>query len=509
MAYVPRPEDEEDQEGQPGGQPSLLGGGRQSAGPSRGEFTNVTEYLDKNPNEGQNLADMAGDRLTAQRDEASQAVQQAGQSFGQRVQEGSSQFDEDLVGRATSSPESFVQNPDDVSRFTALRDAAYKGPSNLEETDLFAPAQSKVNALKSTAESIGTEAGRNQIISPLSSRPSAGKTALNQLLLQGNPDSAQQLKAVADTFPGVEDQWNQVRSQAGQNAQTARTGTDEARTKTRAALDTAKTGFTSGLDQKLASKTSERDAFNLGYDQILSDLLDKGGMNLRADQLQSIGAQDAYPYLSKLNSFNQDLTRWGNPTPLSSYVNVGAANSNIPTRESVAGAEDYAREAALQQLSGQDLGLPPEMVAAYIANGKMPTMDYMGAFNTAGSKLQGLDADILANPANFYPVGPGASTDDFYSRFLTAKAHAGTPDYYTSPDATATPQTLNLAPAPEGWDPNSPPPYPVPTSEPPQGMVAERWNPYTGQWEGAMLQPGNPPPTPPTGGGNHFFSRGV
>ncbi len=499
MAYVPN-EEEEKQEANGGSQPGLLGGGRQSGGPSRSSFVNVSEYLDKNPNEGENLVGRVVGNLEQERNDTQSAVNSANTEFGNRVNSSSVNPDQDFLNSAFSKPEEFVQNNDNVARFEAMKNAAYNGPMSFEETDLFAPVQSKVDALKTKGSSLGTEAGRNAVLSPLSAKPTAGKTALNQLILQGTPDAAKKLETAAGTFPAVEEQWNQVRQQGGQQAQTAKTSTEAARAATNTGLKNTTDTFKSGLNTKLTQATTDRDAFNSQYQALMSALMDQGGMNLRPEQLEKLGIKDAYPYLSKLNDFNQPrgLGYYNSATPLSSYVQPGQANSALPTLEGVADQGDYAREAALQQLSGSDLGLPDQMGERYAANGKMPAVDYMSAFNTAGSKLQDLDKSWTPKVAGYGP--------DDLSQLYAIQGRQSTPNYYSSPDVTATPtKDFGIAPAPTGWDPNTPPPYPVPTTQPAPNLINPQWNPYTGQWGGAQLQPNNPPPPPTDGQPRLFF----
>lgn len=495
MAYVPNQEEEENQASGGAGQPGMLGGSRPSGGPSRSSFVNVTEYLNKNPNEGENLVSRVVGNLEQERNETQTAINSADEQYGQRVQSSSVQPDNDFLSSAFSKPEEFVKDSSNVAKFQAMKNAAYNGPMSLEETDLFAPVQSKVDALKTKGSSLGTEAGRNAVLSPLSARPSAGKTSLNQLILQGTPDAAQKLQTAAGTFPAVEEQWNQVRQQSGQKAQTAKTNTDAARTAATTGLKNTTDTFKTGLTGKLNQATTERDAFNSEYQALMSALMDQGGMNLRPEQLSKLGMADAYPYLSKLNDFNQaqGLNYYNSTTPLSSFVTPGKANSALPTLEGVASPEDYAREAALQQLSGADLGLPDQMAARYTPDGKLPTVDYMSAFKTAGERLKSLDSSWTPKVAGYGP--------DDMSMLYAIQGRQSVPDYYTSPDANATPtKDFGVAPPPNGWDPNTPPPYPVPTSQPASNLINPQWNPYTGQWEGVKLQPNTPPPTTTTSG---------
>ncbi len=492
MAYVPK-DDEEQQAQASSGQPGLVGGGRQGVGPSRSKFVNVSEYLTKNPNEGENIVNRATSNLESQRNDASSSVDAADTEFGSRVNSATTNLDNDFLSGALSSPETFVQNPDNVARFSALKNAAYNGPNSLQETDIFAPAQSKVDSLKQTGASIGTEAGRNAIIAPLSPRPTQGKTALNQMIMQGQPGAAQKLQDVAGTFSSVDDKWNQLLAKSPSMVEGAKAATDTARTTTNQRLGDTVNAFKTGVNQKVDTATNERGAFNSQLEGILRELY-TGGAGLTQKQLDSLGASDAYPYLSKMNSFNQELKNYGSPVQLSNWTSGGAPNSNIPTVESVADSSDYAREAALQQLSGSDLGLPDQMGTPYKSNGGMPNIDYKGAFGAAGTGLSEADKQFLAargvdvNKAiaekQLYGYTPIAGMDAGQDaiRAQTALGRLTTPDFYTSTAANAT--------APEGSA------YPYPTSpQPGPGFV---WNTAGGFWQDM----GNAPPNLGGGGGS-------
>lgn len=501
MAYVPR-DDEEQQQQEGGSQPGFLGGGRQSSGPSRSSFVNVTDYLTKNPNEGENLVNRVVGNLESEKAGVQSDITKAGEQFGQRVNSGKMDLDENFLKSALERPEEFVQSDDNVARFEAMKNAAYKGPQSFEETDLFAPVQSKVQALKTKGESIGTEAGRNAVLSPLSERPTAGKTALNQMILQGTPDAAGKLSAAAGTFPAVEEQWNQVRQGAAPKVAGAKAATEATKKTTNERLTASTDKFKGDLQGKVNSATNERNAFNTDYEAILASLSDKGGLDLRPEQLEKLGLKDAYPYLSKLQSFNDSrgLAYYNQKVPLSGYVVGGNAATNTPEAGSVASAQDYAREAALQKLSGMDLGLPDQMTGSpYQMNGQMPNVDYMGAFRSAGERLKGLDASWRPSAAG-YSVDDVAQLQAIQSR---RGISSGTPNdsYYNDPQAGAAPlPDISVAPPPAGWNPAQPAPYPQPTSAAPSNLVNPRWNPYSGQWEGAQLQPGNPPPAGGGGG---------
>lgn len=500
MAYVPtNPDDDEEQRrAAASNAPGSFGDTTPTSTPTKTNFVNVSDYLSKNPGASEALGDMAAGKLATQRDETIGALNTAKSSFGQQVQSGGAKLDPDLLESAFSSPETFVQNSDNLAKFNALKDASYKGPESVQTSNVFAPTQSKVTALQQTGEGIGTEAGRTELVHSLSTNPTKGKSSLNQLLLQGNPAAAQKISDTAGTFKSVDDQWQDFLASTPAMVNQAKSETNQAREATRSGLDSATQQFMSQLDSQTQAAANQRDAFNLKY-QNIDQAIAQGGAGLSQEQLADLGIGDAYPFITKLQSFNDPsgLGYYGSPVQLSNYMTPGQLNTNVPTRESVATPEQYAREAALQQMAGYDLGLPDQQGLPYQATGKLPTLDYMSAFNKAGADLQAADKAWQPKVAGYGP--------DDLAQLYAIQGRTNTPGYYTDPTVGATPTSqFGITPPPAGWDSNQPVPYPQPTSNPPSNLINPQWNPYTGQWEGVQLQPNNPPPPPP-GGGFHTF----
>lgn len=515
MAYVPgNPDDEEaKRKAAAGTPPGSFGDTTPTSTPTKTNFVNVSEYLGKNPDASKNLGDMAVGKLEGERDAAKGAVLDTQSKFGQQVEGGSTKLDNDFLSGALSNPTGTASNPESMAKFMALRDASYKGPQSVETTDLFAPTQAKVTALGQKAQGIGTEAGRNSLVEGLSVNPTEGKTSLNQLLLQGNPDAAERVSNAAGSFKDVDSQWQAFLQSAPGQVSQAKASTDQAREATRSGLKQATDSFSTQLKDQTTKATQDRDAFNMKYQNVNKAISDN---SFDSTTLSDAGlGKDAYPYMQKLQSLNQGLGYYNSPVQLSNYATTpGNANTNVPTAASVASPEQYAREAALQQMSGADLGLPDQMETPYSANGNMPTLDYMGAFGKAGSELSRLDSDLLKTNAGVKewayaaPNSPNMPiTPELQAGLLSAMNRQGSAGYYSDVNASLTPPagpsvlTAQQAGVPEG----TPPQYPQPTSPPPTNLINPVWNPYTGQWTGAQLQPN----TPTVNQGGVFRSGGV
>lgn len=487
MAYVPsNPDDDEEQRrASASNAPGSFGDTTPTSTPTKTNFVNVSDYLDKNPNASEHLGDLATSKLTSQRDEARGAVDSAKTGFGQQVQAGSQTLDNDFLSGAFSNPETFVKDPGNMARFQALKDASYKGPSNVQSSDVFAPTQSKVTALKQAGEGLGTEAGRTALVGGLSTNPTHGKSALNQLLLQGNSAAAQKISNTASTFGDVDSQWQQFLQDAPGQVSQAQSNTTAARDATRSGLDQATSQFQNQLQGQLSSATNQRNAFNSDY-QGIEQAIAGGGTGLTQDQLTKLGIADAFPHIQKFSEFNRGLGYYNSPVQLSQYMSGGQLNTRVPTMQSVATPEQYARESALQQMAGYDLGLPDQQQeAGYNPMGSLPTLNYMDAFNKAGSTLQQADntfmgggnwiKDAQGNYTGGYQQGPTAPSAD-HNQLLEVRGRQTTPGYYTDPSVGAAPMSSGYVDPPQEGAP-----YPEPTSPNPYGGRG-MWDQQAGRW---------------------------
>jgi hypothetical protein len=372
MAYVPgSPDDEEaKRRAAAGNPPGSFGDTTPTSTPTKTNFVNVSDYLDKNPEASAHIGDLASGKLASQRDEAQSALDAAKSGFGQQVESGSTKLDQGTLDSAFGSPETFVQNPDNMSKFFAMRDAAYKGPQSFETTDSFAPTQAKIGGLSQTAEGLGTEAGRNALVGGLSTRQTTGKTSLNQMLLQGNPGAAQKVQDTTNSFKGVEDQWQDFTKQApGQVAQ-AQAVTAQAKGAAHQGLSAAQTALQDVISGKLNTAKGQFDKYNQTA----------GGLNTAATNVDSA----FQAFLAR----NPQVKLEGSSNALAPWLNL-QGSTNTPTASNVSSGQDFAREAALEQLSGNQLGI--------LNNGES---GQAGQFNVPGLPTGDVAGGVTANLQN-------------------------------------------------------------------------------------------------------------
>lgn len=360
MAYVPStPEDEESKRRAAAGTaPGSFGDTTPTSTPTKTNFVNVSEYLGKNPDASKNLGDMAVGKLEGERDAAKGAVLDTQSKFGQQVEGGSTKLDNDFLSGALSNPTGTTSNPESMAKFMALRDASYKGPQNVETTDLFAPTQSKVTALGQRAQSIGTEAGRNSLVEGLSVNPTKGKTSLNQLVMQGNPEAAERVSNTAGTFKDVDYQWQDFLKAAPGQVSQAKADTSAARDATRSGLQQTMNSFSQQTKDASQQAETARQTKNQGISDTFGKL--SSPETLLPEEVSRLGVDPSQ--IANYNTVNRAFGAYTDMGLGTAPVAFGQSASptydgNTPTAESMARPEDFQRDAALEALSGISFGL--------------------------------------------------------------------------------------------------------------------------------------------------------
>lgn len=467
MAFLFEDQDEDEQnpDGQqpqqvPGtGQPQA--GQGQAAAPGSGQstqrqFVDVNAYLDANKDQAGTLAD----RVSGKINEAGQSLRNdigaAETQFGQKVDEGSSRFDEGLYSRAIDDPNAFIQNQGDLDAFTRMRTNVYGGPRELADVapDLRGRIEADTARYKSDVD---TSSGRKEFLRSIAPGSTAGMLSLDELLLGGDQGARAKLTSAANQFGEIGSYLDEVQGRARTKASEADAATAAARNTTAERLGTDISGYQQTLNERLAqayAQANQRaDAAKASLatlkdvkpgsspnlsPEILADLdispEDLAAMTADIRQLKHAG--DWYPPqagdplgMPKFRSPEQIKAHWMAGQP--EFYNVDFDAGNYGTKRlaeasfglnELAGEEDYAKAAALARLSGQeDLGF---LNAA--DRGKAGTADLdIYDFNAAGAKgaadQQLSDKDRLMAASLMGRTGQMLSDDEIRNYFAPQK----------------------------------------------------------------------------------------
>jgi len=279
MAYLPQ-EEEDQNPGQSvatggsavvppttgGGSGSQLGGGG-SVAPMAGStqkgtgFVNTQDYI--KANEGQKFgAQVAGDVGNV----AQGAVDSLGgvqQSFNDNANKGLVRPDDNILKNiAAGKARSVVNNPGQLKKYNEMAGATYKGPGELSEMEGFGDLSQKYGKARSYLNNTATEPGRQTLLGDMYAVPNytGGMRGLDQMILQADPNSRDQLQTIRDRYADIDDDII-VASQAAQGvAEGKRAEAERIKRRVANATNSAKGSLTTTLKRNLARTNKDRDA---------------------------------------------------------------------------------------------------------------------------------------------------------------------------------------------------------------------------------------------------------
>lgn len=381
MAYVLNNgfnQEYDEQNGQGVGQPVQLAGqnsvmpgtGTASSNPSAAStvpkraatsgtgFTNISQYLDQNTNQAQQLASSVGDYVKTQGNEARSALDQAETGFNNKVEQNIVRYDQDKVKQASQKTAQFTQDQANVDAFKKMRDASYNGPNSFEDdTENYQLATGAVSKANNAGTNVQTEQGKKEILSEIQKgrNASAGVNTFNNLLLSG--DNARQiLQQSAESLNDLDPRLKSITEAGKQKAQFAKQETDATRNAIISQFGGEGVDSVSTYMKQLQDNAQK---FIKNTDSLTQSAVQKFQANkaLNDNELRVLGmTRDQYNNLLAQNNYLKSMygqSQYGNlanPSYLA-YKNAGAEYSI----DNVTSADQYARLQALSQLMDGDI----------------------------------------------------------------------------------------------------------------------------------------------------------
>lgn len=164
--------------------PATSGSGQSGAN----GFTNVGQFLAANQNQGSSLANQVVGDIENSRQGFLADVNQSQTDFQNSVLNNNS-LDTGVADLAAQDPTQL--NAGQVANFQRLFNGNFQGNTSLDDGGGVLPLQNQFNALQNRAGLTSSESGRNQLLNEFSPNSTAGETALDQLLIQNNPQARQ------------------------------------------------------------------------------------------------------------------------------------------------------------------------------------------------------------------------------------------------------------------------------------------------------------------------------
>lgn len=388
MAFL---EEDENKVGIPGIGPqgAFIGTGAPSPGPSTtapigsGSFTNLQQYIEANRPKAQELGQKIAGGISQE------AEQLRGEVAGQRettLGAGSQisqeqQRIEQAQPFVTQAIEQAGTGPTDTERFSRI----LGGQGGVEAGPDLSQERQQAQALQERSKELSTAGGRfselGRLVGGKSATYSAGQRALDELMLTGAPNRAQQIKQARAATAGLGEQVGTLGTDVTARLAEQQAARGELAGTAAEQLEAARTGLTETTAEQLAAAkaTGAED-----YQRILASL--QSGQ-LSAEDLQTLGLTEGQ---QSYNISPEDfLTQAGDPTL-----------TGVSTPEQV------ARYQMLQQLSGQTGpgiygGIDPTTAGQYGGGYAFDQPAFAGAAQEAGAEYRAKTEPLLQTLQQF------------------------------------------------------------------------------------------------------------
>lgn len=274
MAYLEKPEDQQQQDpnaqgvlGSPGGgplDPSAPAGGAPSAagadaaGGARPQFAELDTYLQQNRPAAQQLGSRVAGAIMQRGDAARQAIQTGSQGFQSDVASRETPQDIGILNLLASDPVGLANDSSRREAFTKQRDASYSGPKQLEDTSFYAPISASVGEAKRYGDLSRTGSGISEILGSTADRPySAGSRAFDASLAQGDPTAHGEIDQARSSLSDIDSRLADASQAARARAVQAQQTSEGTRQAAQGAISNAYAGQQSDLNQRLAAARAE------------------------------------------------------------------------------------------------------------------------------------------------------------------------------------------------------------------------------------------------------------
>jgi hypothetical protein len=166
---------------------------------SSGLFTNLSAYLNANPNGGSEVEKLAADPINSAVSTGNTALNASNTGFNNAVKSGTDTYNPNLVN-------GFVQNPSgtsaaNVSKLETQLAGTYSGPSSFEGSGYGTSAQTAVQNAQQQAQLAGTQGGQQQLLEEQNannpSQYTQGGLQLDQFLMGASPTATKALSTAA------------------------------------------------------------------------------------------------------------------------------------------------------------------------------------------------------------------------------------------------------------------------------------------------------------------------
>ena len=263
----------------------------------------------------------------------------------------------DLINQAASNPAEFVKDPNNVTAFQGQANATYAGPSSFESTPYDQTLTTEITNAQQNAPDINKPGGLEQLVRGQETNPTVGMQNLDTLLLQQNPEAMAPIQGALPQFGNLTNYLQNVRT--GTNADIQKAISNNQAVKSNVASKfTGEGGVVPTWENSLQNSLTEAGKNRATQGNEINDLTKAINANdlsgLSPAQLTKLGItpQEVSDYQQQIYQIKNTLNPNYVAPNLSNYYTPGQISPIAPSLANVATSEDYAKNAALEQLLG-------------------------------------------------------------------------------------------------------------------------------------------------------------
>lgn len=310
------------------------------------------------------------------------------------------------IAQESANPVSFTSNPGNVASFQNLLNASYAGPVSAESTAPYQAQQNAVNsAISAGQNAVGTEAGRENLLTQNEATPTTGVTALNSAILSQDPNALNSIETAYQPFSGLLNNLQTGAASADQQIAANQANATSDQSAANSAINNQITALNNNVNTEYGNLQNQYNTAT-GAETALTSGLQNGALpaGYGVDPgLQQFITNNINPWVAADDPGQSVSYNFSNAIP---QLNTTAA----PTIGQAATTQDYAQAQAFQNLlNGVTTGAPSMIINPATANQagtyKAPIMPAVNNQALAGDIAGGLGqlpGNVAAGPYQSY-----------------------------------------------------------------------------------------------------------
>ncbi len=378
----------------------------------------LSDYLTVNAPQVQNWGNQIAGGLSQNYNQTMGDVNKGFGDFNAQVQQGAPSADSNFISQAAANPTDFAKNPENVSKFQQAYQGNYTGPSNFESSEPYQGLNNEVNTAVQDAGLVGSPSGLGAYLNSKSggqNQETPGMQTLDTALLQGNPAAQSAIKGAAQPYQNLQTYLSGQTAQANTNATNARDTASQNAAQYQNQF-TGKGGIVPTFQGDLTSRLGAASgAASTSANQAKADLL---AGKVTPDDMKLLGIdQNQLSNISDPMKTLQDA--YGQNFDLGNYATIQDPSKVFSNPNAIATSDDYAKAAALNQLTGSDFSQfldPSQAGNAGKQNNSLLGFDAKGANTDVNTALKQNDTSAINDFISYFTGDQASRGNNYYTQ---------------------------------------------------------------------------------------------